>query len=163
MVLMKNRLFSKRLELPIILLVFLIVRIRFMLTYHLPWWDEGVYIGLGKYLFSSGQIGLLEASRPFLLSSFLGLGWRLGFDPLIFGQVLSTIFLLGTLSLVYLITKKLTNRYMATLCTFFIALLPEFFLNSTRILTSIPSTCFTLLAIYLFMTNKDLVLNKSMT
>ncbi len=52
-------------------------------------WDGSVYVGMGKYLFSFGHVGLWETLRPVGLPILLGLGWKLGLDPYAFGQVVS--------------------------------------------------------------------------
>jgi hypothetical protein len=40
-------------------------------------WDESVYVGLGKYLYSNGASGIYEPFRPILLPLVLGALWKL--------------------------------------------------------------------------------------
>lgn len=42
-------------------------------------WDSSVYVGMGKHIFSFGEIGLWESFRPPLLSLLIGAIWKIGF------------------------------------------------------------------------------------
>ena len=50
----------------IYVIVFLVVFKLYIIltTFHLIGWDEAVYLGMGKYIYSGGAIGLFEEIRP---------------------------------------------------------------------------------------------------
>ena len=56
--------------------LFLIFKLSLLFTYHDTRWDESVYMGMGKYIYSNGQIGLWEDIRPIVLPLILGLFWK---------------------------------------------------------------------------------------
>ena len=62
-----------------VLLVFSVVRLIHILTkFHFILWDEAVYIGIGKFMFSYGSAGLFEIIRPLGLPLILGSLWSVG-------------------------------------------------------------------------------------
>ncbi len=132
----------------------IILSIYTFLKYHLPIWDEGVYLGMSKFLFSWSKQGLWEIFRPILLPFLIGLGWKAGLDALVFGQILSILFSLGCIFLVYLIGLNLFNKRIAILSAIVFALTPSFFKYSEYILTDIPSLFFILLAVYFILKNR---------
>jgi hypothetical protein len=71
-----------------------------------PWWDPAIYVGMGKYLFSGGTIGLWEILRPPLWPTLLGAFWYTGFDPLMAAKYLAALFGLGTMVLIYRTGEK---------------------------------------------------------
>src|ERR1700722_417487 len=79
-------------------------------TPFLPNWDASVYIQMGKYLFSNGQIGMIEPFRPLTWPLLLGAGFKLGFPPLVWGKILEFLFSIGNILLIYLIGLKVFDR-----------------------------------------------------
>ena len=134
----------------LILALFLISSIVFLQFYSEVWWDSAVYIGMGKYLYSAGDSGLWEASRPLVLPLILGIGWKLGINPVIFGRIISLLFSSSILVMVYLIGRRLFSESAALLAAFFTACSFTFFFFSSNILTDIPSAFFILLSFYFF-------------
>ncbi len=123
--------------------------------YHLAvWWDSAVYIGMGKYIFSLGQIGLFENFRPIILPLMLGSAWKLGLNPIITGLVLALLFSLGAIYLCYLIGKELFGKKTAIVAAALLSFSPLFFVYNYRILSEIPSVFFALLGVYLFLKRK---------
>ena len=61
----------------------LIVRIIYLLINYPLWWDSYVYIGMGKYIFSGGKIGMWESFRPLIHPLILGVLWKLKLDVII--------------------------------------------------------------------------------
>jgi len=59
------------------------------------WWDSSVYLGMGKYVYSFGEVGLYEGSRPLVWPLILGFFWKLGLDPIFFGRLMVLIFGIG--------------------------------------------------------------------
>ena len=102
-------------------------------------------------------MGFWESSRPLVWPVFLGLLWKIGLNPVIFGKILELMFGLGCIYLVYLIGRKVFNEKIALLSAFFLAFSPTFLFYSSTILTGIPSLFFSLLSIYLFVKNKYLL------
>jgi hypothetical protein len=54
-------------------------------------WDESVYIGIAKYLYSGGNQGLFEGIRPPVLPLLIGAAWRLGVDPIWAGRAIAVM------------------------------------------------------------------------
>ncbi|MBI2657116.1 glycosyltransferase family 39 protein [Candidatus Woesearchaeota archaeon] len=134
-----------------IILFFIAANILFLGFYNDVWWDSAVYIGMGKHIYSLGKAGLWEESRPLALPLILGIGWKLGFEPVYFGRAISMIFSALTIFLTYKIGLKLFSRKEALLAAFFTAFSFTFFFFSPNILTEIPSTLFILLAFYFYL------------
>lgn len=111
-------------------------------------WDSSVYIGMGKYIWSSGHSGLWEPSRPLLLPSLLGFFWALGLQPHFFGAVAMLLFSLGCCCLTYMLASKVFCRKTGLLSMALFSFLPSFFMLNNTILTEIPSTFFFLLGVY---------------
>ncbi|MDO8661514.1 MAG: hypothetical protein Q7K43_06500, partial [Candidatus Woesearchaeota archaeon] len=59
----------------------LVVRLLFVFDWHEVWWDSGVYIGMGKWLWSLSTSGLWEDFRPVLWPIVLGFFWKIGLNP----------------------------------------------------------------------------------
>ncbi|MEK6876668.1 MAG: hypothetical protein AABX63_04600, partial [Nanoarchaeota archaeon] len=58
--------------------IFLIVKLVSLFAAADIWWDSAVYLGMGKYIYSSGDSGLWEASRPLVWPLILGFFWKIG-------------------------------------------------------------------------------------
>ncbi len=145
---------KKKFVLYLILTGFLLVSIFYLFNERGIPWDSAVYIGMGKYIFSFGEIGLWEPARPLVLPIFFGFLWKAGLNPMIFGKILGIVFSLGCVYLTYLIGKRIFNEDVALLCAFFLAFSPTFLFYSSTPLTGISSTFFALLAVYFFIDNK---------
>ena len=52
------------------------------------WWDSSVYMNMGKYIYSFGETGLYEASRPLVWPLLLGFFWKMGLDDIFFGKLM---------------------------------------------------------------------------
>lgn len=137
----------------LIISLVLIVKILFLMnTYHLPSWDESVFLGMGKWISSSGNVGLWEEIRPPGLPIMLGLIEQMGLNYIIFSEILMISFTLGVLTLTYLICLRLFNIRTAIIASILTFITPTIFHYSGRIMTGIPALFFCLLALYLFMT-----------
>lgn len=111
------------------------------------WWDEAVYISIGKYLFSNSASGFMEYLRPLLLPFLLGIIWKASLDPITSGRILAIICSLATIYMTYLITKKIHNEKAAILAALILSITGYFIYFSTKILTGIPSILLILIAI----------------
>ena len=134
----------------VIISLFLIAKLFSLSYYKTVWWDSAAYIGMGKYIYSLGKLGLWEQSRPIIWPLILGLFWKLGFNPVIAGRLLEIIFASLSILLVYIIGIKLFNKDTAFLASAFLAFSPSFFFFSGIMLTEVTSTFFSLAAIYFF-------------
>lgn len=133
----------------LILLFSLFIHLIFAFSYHEIWWDSGVYIGMGKFLFSSGESGLWEHIRPPLVPAFLGFFWWLGLDPVIFGRLFEILLFLGIVFFTFLLARDWFSEKVAIWSALFVSLSPIFFNLSFHQYTEIPSVFFTLLALSL--------------
>ena len=115
-----------------------------------PLWDASAYISMGKYIFSSGQAGLIEPARPLAWPLMLGFGGWIGLDPVLFGYALGLVFSLGSIALVYLIARELFDRKTGLLASIFFALSPAQFFWGNSLYSEVPACFFGLLAFYLY-------------
>ncbi|HIH39391.1 TPA: hypothetical protein HA219_01550 [Candidatus Woesearchaeota archaeon] len=138
----------------VIIAVFFLAKLFFLSRYHSVIWDEAIYIGIGKYLWSAGQAGLFDIQRPLLLPLIIGLFWRLGLNPIIAGEILGIIFSSGLIFAGYLVGRRLVNEKVGLIASMITATLPAIVLYSSYILTDIPSVLFSLLAIYSLISRK---------
>ncbi len=140
----------------LILALTLITRLIFAFSWHEVWWDSGVYIGMGKSLYSAGEIGLWEHIRPPFLPVMLGFLWKLGLNPVLFGRLLEIIFMLGTVWLTYELALRWFENKTALIAALIVALSPIFYYLSFHQYNEIPSTFFVLLAVWLSLREKYL-------
>jgi hypothetical protein len=146
-----------RIKRPLIYILagFVVLRAVYSLTrYHLPLWDEAVYLGMGKFLYSGGGSGLWEQIRPIGLPILTGLPWIIGISQMSWMTALMLIFASGCIILTYLIAKQVCGHQEAAITAVLVASTPVFFLETGSFLTEIPSTFFVLLAVYLFLKEK---------
>jgi len=134
----------------LLLFLFFISKIIILFYQKNIWWDSAVYIGMGKYIFSFGNVGLWEASRPLVWPIVLGALWKFNLDIVLFGKLLSLFFSIGVLLMTFLIAKEIFDRKVALLSVLLLALTPTFFFFSTTMLSGIISTFFVLSGIYFF-------------
>ena len=139
----------------IIILIFAFLSSISLFNYRLIWWDEAVYIGIGKYLYSNGTIGLFEQIRPLLLPVLLGAFWYIGIDPLISGRIMILLVSLFNIYLTYLIGKKVFNSKIAILSSLFLAFTPLYYNYSHLLLTGMLSTTFALISVYFFIKERN--------
>jgi hypothetical protein len=149
-----NKFFRQHYPIIIILTIFLLLRLKVTLQFFDLVFDGAIYIGQAKYIYSFGSAGYFEPLRPLVVPIFLGIGWILGYDMVVWGKFIEIIFSLGTLVLTYIIASKLQNRAAGVLAAAVLAITPMFFLYSDKILTGIPSAFFALLSFYFFMNDK---------
>jgi len=136
-----------------IIFLFLFAKLVTLGNYKIVWWDSAVYIGMGKSIYSLGDSGLWEETRPLVWPLMLGFLWKIGLNPVFYGKALELAFGSLCIFLTYFIGKKLFGGKTASLASLFLALSPTFFFFNGIMLTEIVSTAFTLLAIY-YLTEK---------
>lgn len=145
-----NLLIRKHKLFLLIFLLFLITKIVSLFITHDIWWDSSVYLGMGKYIYSFGSVGLWESSRPLVWPLILGLFWKAGLDSIMFGKLLAVFFSLGILILTYIIAHELFNKKIAIVAALFLSLSSTFFLFNNIMHSEIPSAFFALLGFYFF-------------
>lgn len=143
----------------IVILLFLVIKLFYLTKAHHVIWDEAVYMGMGKYLYSLGRLGFFEIIRPIGLPLVLGLIWKLGLNYVFFSEVVMVLFATGTILLVYLIGKQMMDSRVGLIAAFLLSISSIFFLYSNYILTGIPSTFFILLGIYVYIRKQNLILS----
>lgn len=138
-------------------------RLVFFFSWHEVWWDAGVYLGMGKFLFSFGQSGLWEHIRPPLLPVFLGFFWWLGLSPVFFGRLLELFFMTGSVFLIYRVAEFWFDRRTALISSLLLCFSPIVFYLSFHLYTEIPAVFFILLSFYLFQRSRFFLSGASMS
>lgn len=146
-----NKLAKRHILLLLIILIASIIRIASIFVPHDLWWDSSVYIGMGKYIFSSGEAGLWEPNRPLVWPIILGFFWKIGLDPVFFGNIMASLFSLGSIILVYFIALKVFDKKTAVLSALFFSLSPTILRFNNILFSEIPSAFFLLLGIFFFL------------
>ena len=118
------------------------------------WWDAAVYIGMAKYIFSHGTIGLWEPNRPLLWPLILGFFWKIGIDIFLSAKIVTIFFSLGTIWLTYEMTEACINKKTAVIAAFLLGFWPVFFLYVSVLQTEIPATFFFLAGLHTFLKKK---------
>lgn len=121
-----------------------------------PGWDSSVYLMMGKFLVSGGAVGFSEAFRPLPWPFFLGLLWKIGWDPAVTGSLVEILFTVGDIILVYLIGRKVFNSTVGWVAALLLSTSSSFFFWGHSLYTDIPASFFGLFAIYLFSKNRFL-------
>lgn len=116
------------------------------LNAHRSTWDPAVYVGMGKYIYSGGQVGLWEPARPIMLPLWLGLFWKLGLEPFAAGALFSLLLGVTAIYVFYLIIKELCDKKTATIFSLLFAMNLALISFSKSILTDIPAMLFSLAA-----------------
>ena len=137
-----------------IIVLFLCANTLSLIFYNDVWWDSAVYIGMGKYIYSLGNAGLWESSRPIIWPLLLGFLWKIGLNVVSAGRVMEILFGGLCILFTYLIGKRLFDEKTGLLSSIFLALSPTFFFFDGVMLTEIVSTFFVLVAIYFFIDKK---------
>jgi len=136
----------------LVLLLSFFSRLILFLQHVSLWWDSYVYIAMAKYLVTLGHSGIWESLRPPLLPLFLTLGSMLNI-PLFFGYFLQILLSLGSIYLLFLITKYYFTEKEAILATILFSFSGIFFFLTAQIYTEILALFFILLGLYLFIRN----------
>src|SRR5262249_48287057 len=110
-------------------------------------WDEAVYIGMGKHLYTFGNAGLWEMIRPVGLPLLLGLFWTARL-PIFLWELALIGFAVGYAILTYLIGKRLFGRESGLFAALLVIGSTTFFREAGKFLTEIPSTFFALACLY---------------
>lgn len=128
--------------------LFILVKLLLLLEYHLVIWDEAVYLGMGKFLFSNGQVGLWEPIRPIFWPLLLGFLWKINLNTVFLGEFLMIAFSTGILVMTYVLGKQIFNKNVGLIAMVLVGITPIFYLYSNALLTGIPATFLILLSLY---------------
>jgi len=141
----KNNLF-----IIILLSIFILTKLLAAFKFHDIRWDEAVFIGMGKYIYSLGKIGIWETFRPIGMPILLGFFWKLGLNIILTAEIISILFASGCLLLIYLIGEEIFDQKTAIIASLLLFLTPLFFYYPSYAFSGIPSTFFALLSFYFF-------------
>jgi 4-amino-4-deoxy-L-arabinose transferase-like glycosyltransferase len=136
-------------KIKIILIIIFILTIIYALINYTPYWDEAIYIGNGKYLFSGQEISTYEYQRPPLMGIVTGVFWFLGVNEIIFTKIILTIIFILGLFYLYKISEDV-KKGSGLITTVIYASLPTIALFTNRILTEIPGTALSIIGYYFF-------------
>lgn len=112
-----------------------------------PWWDPAIYVGMAKFLFSGGAIGMWETLRPPLWPVILGIPWIIGLNPLIVAQWLVALSGIGTMIMLYTIGEK-EGRGLGLGAALILALSPVYTYFTAIPTNDIPSSLLALIAAF---------------
>jgi hypothetical protein len=138
-----------------IIFVFLIL-INVLLTFYffgikrLLWWDEAVYLSLGKSILE-GRYEIIprrDVFRPFLFPFILSLG--LSIDGEFLTRIIIMIFTILSIITTYFMAKKLFNEKVGFLSLLILSSFPSFIFYSNKILAEMVFLTITPLAITTF-------------
>ena len=138
----------------LLLAISLLLRLFLLFQNHEVWWDASIYLGMGKSLYSGGHIGIWEPLRPILWPLVLGFLWKIGLDPIFFGNILQIILSLGIIYLTYLVAWHHRNQNEAMMAASIVAFTPVLLNFNFRLYTEIPAIFLGLLSLYLFKKEK---------
>ncbi|MBA3550614.1 glycosyltransferase family 39 protein [Patescibacteria group bacterium] len=131
----------------ILLAVSLFTRLWYIAQPIEPWWDTSVYVGMGKFMFTDGAIGIWESLRPVLWPFVLGIFWKIGLDPQYWGKIIQILCSLGALYILYKIGERI-YKYVGIVSATIFSFTPVVFYYTAMPITDIPSMFFSLLGAY---------------
>ncbi|MBI2151683.1 glycosyltransferase family 39 protein [Candidatus Woesearchaeota archaeon] len=132
-----------------LLIISFVLRLIHFLINRPLWWDSHIYVGMGKYIFSSGELGWWEAFRPLLHPFLLGLSWKIGLDPLVVGKLLDLFFSLLVIYLTYKIGMLIFDQKTAFYGALLLSSTPLFLRFSGLIMSEPLAMALSLAGIYL--------------
>lgn len=118
------------------------------------WWDETIYIGMAKYIYTLGGLGFWESFRPLGYPLLIGLLWKIGMPIAFIKSILPFVFSGGILVLTYLISEKIMKG-SGVMSAIFLGATSLFVRFSNAMLSDVASTFFGMLALYLFTKKKN--------
>lgn len=138
------------------IILYAVLKIQLLLLHHDIRWDEAVYLTMGKYLLSAGEIGFWESLRPPLWPALLAVYQAIG-DPVLLGEITNAI--LGALgaTLLYLTLKKHVNAYLATAAALLLLFSNIWFWHSSQLLTGVASATLIIASFYAYSKQRPLL------
>lgn len=142
--------------LVILLFASLVVRAWYSFRYDAIWWDEAVYIDMGKYLATMGKMGYWEFFRPPLLPVFYALLYNIHLPLMLVGKSVVVLASVGLIYLAFLLAEKI-RKDSGLWAGLFLSITPVFFYFSKIALSDITSAYIATLALYFFINRKDFI------
>ncbi len=134
-----------------LVLVSILIKAAFIIQNKPLWWDASIYVGMAKYVVSSGSSGLWEPLRPLVWPLLLSASLLLNISIIFSAKILQLIFSLGSAYLVFLIGKKLWSEKEARIAVLLLLFTPVITFYEGVMLSEIPAAFFGLLALYYFL------------
>jgi hypothetical protein len=128
----------------------------FFLFHHPYYWDAGVYAGMGKFMFSLGNMGAWEVIRPPVLPAIEGFLWWIGLPFPLAGQLISYMFSLLLPFLVYKVGSHAFDKEHGLVAAFITAFHPLLLFFSSAMLNTTPALCFVLAAYWALYTGHSI-------
>ncbi len=145
---------NEKKEIFVIILLSILVRLVFSVKQFALTWDSAVYLGMAKYIFSLGNLGLWEPIRPVVWPFLLGIFWKSGLDAVAFGRLLEITLSIASIYLLFKICEKIFDKNIALIASFFFSFSLTFLELEFNLQTGILATFLILLSIYLFLRQK---------
>lgn len=120
---------------------------------YVVWWDQAVYIGMGKYIATGGSIGIWEIFRPPLFPLIYAFLYKLHIPLIIAGKLIVIIASVGSMFVAYLIGESIYKR-AGIFASIFLFFTPVFFSFSKISITDIFSSLIILIAVLFFIKHK---------
>lgn len=120
----------------------------------LIWWDEAVYIGMGKHIATLGGIGFWEIFRPPFLPLVYAFLYKIHLPLILLGKTIVILSSTALIYLVYLLAQKMKEG-AGVWAGLFLSVTPVFFFFSKVPLSDITSTFIAALSLYFFANKKD--------
>ena len=117
------------------------------------WWDEAIYLGMAKWVFSGGALGYWEYFRPPLFAFVLGFGWWAGLPILVWGKIVALLSSFAVMALTFFIGERV-KKGVGLIALALLVPLPTFFFFGTKLLTGVFATAFALWGVWFFMNKR---------
>ncbi|MBI2576591.1 glycosyltransferase family 39 protein [Candidatus Woesearchaeota archaeon] len=147
---MQGTKFFSNFGLMLIIGVFIALSSRVLFLNPDPWWDAAVYEGMGMFMFSGGDVGIWEPSRPPVLPVLSGALWRAGLDAQWGGILIGILAGAGCIAISYRLGNAIGKKSTGTIAALFLAFSPTFFLFSQVNQTEIISLFLSLASLWFF-------------
>jgi hypothetical protein len=112
-----------------------------------PWWDPAIYVGMAKFIFSGGAMGMWETLRPPLWPIMLGIPWAVGINPLVAAQYIVALSCIATFVALFVLGEK-EERGIGLAAALILALSPIYTFFVAIPTNDIPSALIALIASY---------------
>lgn len=143
---------TKNKEIVAITGIFLLSQLLMLLTvWNNPTiWDSSIYIGMGKHLYTLGEIGLWESFRPPLLPILYGLVWKIGLPAVPASRILAFSLSFGGIFAFFYAVKDMADYEAGLYATGMLLSTYIFISKSTMLLTGISSALILFLSVWLY-------------
>lgn len=119
-------------------------------------WDPSVYVAMGKYIYTLGEIGMWEPLRPILIPIILGFFWTLGLPMLTTAPIINATISTAAIIAIYHMTKNLYNKETGFYTAATIITTYTYIFHTTQIETTILASLLIFTTIFLAIKQKFL-------